>query len=184
MQTEDHIQPTRSMRLRLLALWLPMFLGLPLLFAAGVQAYLRHVVPMPLCDQLPWMQLIVAMVCLALLGAAVFIGSWAWRVAKSGQFPPPGARVFFRTRIQRGWLAWTQAASGAAISLGLFWLVLWVCWELPISALLVSKSECRRQMAFEQAKREACRSATASDAAIGVAAKERGPASTTKVTPQ
>lgn len=100
----DHIQPTPMSRLRAL---LPMlYPALAILALSRLSIlYGQHVAPLPVCEQLPWVRLAVAIMEVALLIPAAFL-LWRGRgTLRDGQYPPPGAAVLFRRPIRRGWLA-------------------------------------------------------------------------------
>lgn len=160
MEQEDYIVPTRSMRLRLLAKWLGV-MAMILLLGWGVETYNRNVARLPFCDGLAWSQLILVAAYLILLTGAFWVGRYAWRIVTTGQMPPPGTLVMFRTKIHRGWFAQLNVVSLTLLSLMLAGTVAYTLFGLHLADIFVSKSECLRQIAFEQAKREACRSAVA-----------------------
>lgn len=58
------------------------------------------------CEFLPMLRLVIAFGTSILLALIVFFGSKGLRVLRSGQFPPPGTWVLFRTRIHTG--TWAQ----------------------------------------------------------------------------
>lgn len=161
-QTE-YVESTRGIRVRLLAIWLGATASVPLLGAA-TRAYNRHVAPLPICEQLPWMRLSVVVVSLLFLLVAGWMASYAWRVRGSGRVPPPGAWVFFRTRVHRGWIATAYAVFIAIASLSAIGLTIYGMAQVSSGWFFLSQSQCVKQEAFEQAKREACRSANASKA--------------------
>lgn len=110
----EYIYPTRSSRLRVLGGVL-----LPAAVVAGgyvlAQAYTDYVAPLEVCDQVPWARL-----ALLLLGLVVLVPTWvygrmAWGVYAHRQFPPPGAAVFFKTKVHRGLYAAVQGISAFAI---------------------------------------------------------------------
>ena len=171
MEQEDCIVPTRGMRLRLLAHWL-VGIAAFLLLGWGAGAYSRHIARLPFCEGLVWTQLVVVLTCLILLTGALWAGRYAWRIATTGQMPPPGALVMFRTKIHRNWFVQLNVACSIFVSLMLAGTVAYTLFGLHLASIFVSKSECLRQQAFEQAKREACRSANASKAPKGAPVSE------------
>lgn len=158
MEQQEYIVPTWGMRVRLLAIWLGAMVSVPLLgVAAG--AYSRHVAPLPVCEQLPWMRLSVAVVSLLFLLYAAWMANYAWRVRGSGRVPPPDAWVFFRTRVHGGWIATAYSIFAGIASMATIGLTIYGVAYVSSGWFFLSESQCFKQEAFEQAKREACRSA-------------------------
>lgn len=162
-EQKEYVESTRGIRVRLLAIWLGAMASVPMLGVAA-RAYGRHVAPLPVCEQLPWMRLSVAVVSLLFLLYAAWMASYAWRVRSSGRVPPPDAWVFFRTRVYRGWIATAYSIFAGIASMATIGLTIYGVIYVSSGWFFLSESQCVKQEAFEQAKREACRSANASKA--------------------
>jgi len=87
----------------------------------GLFAYIKS---LPACEGLNWSKAV-------LIGEAVFfcaIAVWLirdiWRIIRSGQHPAPGANVFFRPRIVRGWRLALEIGSRAIVVGLLAWSVI------------------------------------------------------------
>jgi hypothetical protein len=125
LPVEEFLEPTWAQRWRILALLFASFVAwlAMKIYWRGFMAWIRA---KPLCEETAWLRglLVVA----ALLGAlVVWTLAWrAWRIHGSGQNPPPGMLVFFRTRVRRG--PWVQLDAlylvllASAIATGVLWL--------------------------------------------------------------
>lgn len=118
---EEYIYPTKSSRIRVLAIWLVVFAAFAVASVAA-RAFLQYVAPLPPCDQLVSSRLVLLSAGLTALAPALIFARTAWLAYLHRQFPPPGASVFFRTKIQRGLLALLQGVSALTISVAFLWL--------------------------------------------------------------
>jgi hypothetical protein len=122
----EYIEPTLGQRLLAIAEDLAF---LPIM---GVAAYGAHwlIVPAcatPLCDDLSWHVALFAGFGCAVSWFAFELLRTGWRSWRSGQFPPPGTRVIFRTGVLRGpWVRWN---AGVSMALGAAAFA-WVAWAL------------------------------------------------------
>jgi hypothetical protein len=137
----EYIDPTRSSRIRVIAYLLAV---VSCLFGAnaGIRAFSMHVVPMPPCDQVPWLRLVLALLGILMLVPALIYGRTAWNVYVHHQFPPPGTPVFFRTKVQRGPLAALQGMSALVISAGLVWLFGYLAGSETVQVIFFGASSC------------------------------------------
>jgi len=111
----EYLEPTTNGRIRLIG-----FLVLcVLVLTVGRRVLFPFIDSLPPCESLGWTKLV-------LLGEVAFIAAWAlwlfwsaWKTIRFRQVPHPGADVFFRTRVLRGW-----------------WLVADVLWRMTVFLLL------------------------------------------------
>jgi multisubunit Na+/H+ antiporter MnhB subunit len=102
--SEAYREATRGTRVRLALLLLAVLL-VNLLLPPWLRSYMADVGALPLCEQLvPLRAFIVGgyLVCVALAG---LLAHAAVRTFRSGESPFPGAWVWRRTPIHRGWRA-------------------------------------------------------------------------------
>lgn len=111
-----YITPTpRERRLALGKALLPPLGGAAIFLTARL--YDRHAADLSLCEQLPWMWVVVVMATTMVASLAYLCGRSAFRIWRSGQYPAPGTSVLFRTRVHTGWWARTNAIAYAIVSL-------------------------------------------------------------------
>lgn len=101
----EFIEPTREgRRLLLLQIALAIAVGLAMRFWL-MPALFAHINSLPRCEQAHWLWWCVVGISVI----PVFIAFWSIpvtiRIFRHEQWPLPGAQVFRRTRIQRGWTA-------------------------------------------------------------------------------
>jgi hypothetical protein len=137
----EYITPTRSTRIRVIA-YLLVFAVCLFCVSAGIRAFSMHVVPMPLCDQVPWLRLVLVLLGVLMLVPALIYGRTAWRVYVHHQFPPPGTPVFFRTKVQRGLLATVQGVSALIISAAIVWLFGYLAISETVQVIFFGASTC------------------------------------------
>lgn len=84
-----YITPTPRERLIALGKALLPPLGGAALFLTA-RLYDRHAADLPVCEQLPWIWVVVMMVTTVMAGFAFLCGRGAFRIWRSGQYPAPG----------------------------------------------------------------------------------------------
>ncbi|MEJ2790965.1 MULTISPECIES: hypothetical protein [unclassified Pseudoxanthomonas] len=140
MDTE-YIYPTKGSRFRV-AVKLTSIVAVIAAISIGTNAYSEHVAPLPICDQVPWARLALALVGLGLLVPAVLFGRAAWRIYLYRQFPPPGTPVFFRAKVQRGLWAFLQGASAALLAVISLSLLAYLAVGDTVQALFFGANPC------------------------------------------
>jgi hypothetical protein len=112
LDVEEFVEPSR--RGRVAALWI---FGLGVASALAMLAWwpvlMAHIRSLPVCDQLPWFQGVVALQALlmAIIPAVLLAAGLAAR--RAGRWPPPRMPVLRRTRVLRG----------AAVQRRAWWLI-------------------------------------------------------------
>lgn len=101
-----------------------------------------HVVPMPLCDQVPWLRLVLVLLGILILVPALIYGLTAWKVYVHHQFPPPGTPVLFRTKVQHGLLAALQGISAPIVSARLVWMLGYLAVLETVQVIFFGASSC------------------------------------------
>ena len=76
----------------------------------GAHFYSSHVASLPTCDQLRWFRLVLLLGFAGLLAFALGFLRNGLRIWRSGQYPAPGALVFFTTRVSTG--SWARVSAG------------------------------------------------------------------------
>jgi amino acid transporter len=135
----DYIYPTKGSRVRrvgAMAVVLVVFVAA----AIGSRLLAKHVTPLPVCEQIGWLQLAIALVVLAALVPAIVFANKTYKIYKHRQYPPPGAAVFLRTKIQRGLGALVQGLTTAVVSAFFFFLVAYVAVSDTAHVIFLSHS--------------------------------------------
>jgi hypothetical protein len=101
LDVEEFVEPSR--RGRIAALWV---------FGVGVAAALAmlawwpvlmgHIRSLPVCDQLPWFQGVIALQALLMTVIPAVLLATGLAARRSGRWPPPRMPVLQRTRVRRG----------------------------------------------------------------------------------
>jgi len=118
--TVEYLEPTTNGRIRLIG-----YLVLcVLMFTVGRWLLFPFIDSLPPCERLGWTKLV-------LLGEAAFLTAWAlwliwsaWKTVRFRQVPHPGADVFFRTRVHRGWWLVADILGRMTVFLLLGWLAI------------------------------------------------------------
>lgn len=87
------------------------------------------------CEFLPTLRLVVGTGLAILVALALFFASKGLRVLRSGQVPPPGTWVLFRTRIHTGAWAHLNAISYFIFCAGCVYLLVRLAWFLHADGL-------------------------------------------------
>lgn len=144
---DNAIAPTRRGRIKLAVLF-----GLGLAIEFGFKPLTRYVRSLPGCEQAAWWQgIFVAMTALCFVVSAV-LARRAVRIFASGQTPPPGMAVFFRTHVRRGWRAKLDAVGflfTAAMLLAIP-IVMWIVFDGM--ALFTSEACWDRVLSFSRSR--------------------------------
>lgn len=128
---DDYIQPTPASRLRAA---LPLLYAPLLWFLDAING--KYVRGQPLCDSAPWLRLEIVVILLMLVAPGAYFLLRGWRTLRHGQFPAPGTPVFFRRRIQRGWLARIQGIGLLAFAAAFIGTAAYGTWYFDVGALL------------------------------------------------
>jgi hypothetical protein len=116
----EYIEPTPSARTRIL-----ITLGvLVLVVAIGQFAIFPFVNSLPPCDSLVWNKRILVAEMVVFILFALWQRRSIWRVVRARQWPLPGADVYFRTRIYRGWRLAAVICGLAAWPILVIWLTI------------------------------------------------------------
>lgn len=114
----EYLEPTPSARTRILVV-----LGiLVIVFAIGQFAIFPFVESLPPCERLAWNKRILVAEMVGFIAFALWQLRSIWQVVRARQWPLPGANVYFRIRIYRGWRLMTAIGALAAWPI----LVLWI----------------------------------------------------------
>jgi len=99
----EYLEPLPGAKKRQVALVLGFGLVGVLLMQFGEPAYLRYIDQKPLCDTATWIfNTLLALAYPAFLVMGVYLLWLAFRIHKTGQWPPAGTRVAHRTPLHRG----------------------------------------------------------------------------------
>ena len=116
----EYLEPTPTGRFRLLGY----FALSVLVLALGQLALFPFIDTLPRCESLGWTKVV-------LLAEGVFCAAWglwliwsAWQTIHFRQYPHPGADVFFRTRVFRGWWLVADVLGRMTVLLLLCWLAI------------------------------------------------------------
>jgi hypothetical protein len=116
----EYIEPTSAGRLRLLAI----FALWALVFAIGQFVPFPYVDSLPPCESIAWTKALLLSGSLLYAGVALWVIWPAWQTGHSRQYPHPGADVFFRSRVVRGWRVAAYVAARLTTFLLLGWLAI------------------------------------------------------------
>ena len=118
--TVEYLEPTPNGRIRLIAYLVVCVLALTL----GRLVLFPFIDSLPSCEGFGWTKLV-------LLGEGGFLVAWAlwliwsaWNTIRFRQVPHPGADVFFRTRVYRGWWLVADVVARITMFLLLGWLAI------------------------------------------------------------
>ena len=144
MESPAYLDPTTNGRLKLASLAVA-----GMLFVAAVKAYwpmlMGHITSLPFCEQLPWYQGMLLWACSLCPFAVLVLIRHARRILASGQVPPPGTLVFFRTPIKRGRTALLHAYTSIAVAGTSVVVAIFVAARVwpAVSPIFISVARCK-----------------------------------------
>ena len=133
----EYIEPTAAARARILAF---LVLG-ALVIAVGQFVLFPYVYSLPLCESVGWSKALLSGGIVLCAGVAVWLIWPAWKTFHFRQYPYPGADVFFRTRVIRGW----RVAAYIVVRLTTFFLLSWLAINivpLVVHAIRAASTRC------------------------------------------
>ena len=142
LDVQEFVEPTRSARVA--ALWV---FGVGVAVAVAMTAWwpvlMAHIGSLPVCDQLPWFQGVIALQALLLAVIPAVLLSMGLATRRSGRWPPPRMWVLRRTRVLRGAAAarrvWLLIGSAAATAVAFVFVVVRL---LALTADIASRWHC------------------------------------------
>ena len=142
LDVQEFVEPTR--RARIAALWV---FGVGVAVAVAMTAWwpvlMAHIGSLPVCDQLPWFQGVIALQALLLTVIPAVLLSMGMATRRSGRWPPPRMWVLRRTRVLRGAAATRRVwllIGGAAVIAVIFVVV--VMRLLALMAEIAMRWQC------------------------------------------